>query len=213
VIAERPSRPDPDEAARLLAREVARDPWGVLRPGPDAESLIARSRFLARAVPELGLPKWGAEDWAALLAELASGCTSIEDLRRADLVSALRGRLTWEQRRALDREAPERIEVPSGSRLRLQYPEGAPPVLPVKIQEVFGWKEGPRVARGRVAVVLHLLGPHGRPLQVTSDLRSFWENTYPEIRKEMRGRYPKHRWPEDPWNAEPSRRSTKPKGR
>ncbi|MBE0618693.1 MAG: ATP-dependent helicase HrpB, partial [Proteobacteria bacterium] len=143
--------------------------------------------------------------------ELARGRTSFEDLRKADLASALRSHLTWAQRQALEREAPERTQVPSGSLLRLAYPDDGPPVLAVKIQEVFGWTEGPRVAGGRVPVVLHLLGPHGRPLQVTSDLSGFWQRTYPEVRKEMRGRYPRHRWPEDPWNAEPSRRTTQPR--
>jgi ATP-dependent helicase HrpB len=108
----------------------------------------------------------------------------------------------------LERHAPERIEVPSGSRIALDYPEEGPPVLAAKIQEVFGWRQGPRVAGGRVAVVLHLLGPHGRPLQVTSDLESFWRTGYPEVRKEMRGRYPKHYWPEDPWKAVPTRKTT-----
>lgn len=211
VIAERPARPDPEEARRFLAAEAARDPFAALRPGRETLTFLSRWQFLSRAVPELGLPLWGDAQWKELLEELALGCTDFDGLRRADLLAALRSRLTWEQRRALDREAPERIQVPSGSLLRLEYTEEGPPVLAVRIQEVFGWAEGPRVGRGRTPVVMHLLGPHGRPLQVTSDLRSFWQNTYPEVRKEMRGRYPKHRWPEDPWSAEPSRRTTQPR--
>jgi ATP-dependent helicase HrpB len=207
-VRERAVPPDPEAAALLLAEAVAPDPLGLLRAGKEAESFVSRCRFLAQAMPGLGLPSWGREDWLALLKDLAWGKTGIDELRRADLLGALRSRLTWAQRQALDREAPERVEVPSGSRITLDYPEEGAPALAVKIQEVFGWRRGPRLAADRVPVVLHLLGPHGRPLQVTSDLESFWANGYPEVRKEMRGRYPKHHWPEDPWSAPPSRRTT-----
>jgi ATP-dependent helicase HrpB len=211
IVAERPIRPDPEESRRLLADEAARDPVGTLRPGPEVLAFLARWSFLSRAAPDLGIPSLDEAQWREVLSEIAWGCTSLDDLRRADLLGALRRRLTARELQLLDREAPERCQVPSGSRLRLTYPEDGPPVLAVKIQEVFGWAQGPRVAGGRVPVVLHLLGPHGRPLQVTADLRSFWENTYPEVRKEMRGRYPRHRWPQDPWNAPPSRRTTQPR--
>ncbi len=106
-------------------------------------------------------------------------------------------------RQALDREAPERIQVPSGSWIRVQYAEGSAPALAVRMQELFGLGETPRIAGGRVKVVLHLLSPNGRPQQITDDLASFWRTTWPEIRKELRARYPKHSWPEDPWNAPP----------
>ena len=106
---------------------------------------------------------------------------------------------------ALEREAPERLEVPSGSRIALAYEPGRPPVLAVRIQELFGLAETPRVAGGRVAVLLHLLGPNFRPQQVTDDLASFWRNTYPQVRRELKRRYPKHSWPDDPLSAEPLR--------
>jgi ATP-dependent helicase HrpB len=106
----------------------------------------------------------------------------------------------------VEREAPERLPVPSGSRPALRYEVGRPPVLAVRIQEVFGLRETPRVAAGRVRVLLHLLAPNHRPQQVTDDLASFWANTYPQVRKELRARYPKHAWPEDPWSATPERR-------
>ena len=99
-------------------------------------------------------------------------------------------------------EAPERIEVPSGSHIRIEYEEGRAPVLAARIQELFGLTETPRVATGRVKVLLHLLAPNHRPQQVTDDLASFWANTYPQVRKELRGRYPKHSWPDDPLTAE-----------
>jgi ATP-dependent helicase HrpB len=101
----------------------------------------------------------------------------------------------------IDRLAPAEIELPSGKRRELVYEADKPPILAVRIQEVLGLRTTPRVAEGRVPVLLHLLGPNGRPQQVTSDLESFWRNGYPEVRKELRRRYPKHAWPEDPLSA------------
>ena len=103
----------------------------------------------------------------------------------------------------MDEAAPEAIAVPSGSRHQVRYDADGPPVLAVRLQELFGWAETPRVARGRVPVLLHLLGPNFRPVQVTDDLRSFWENTYAQVRKDLRNRYPRHSWPEDPRSAAP----------
>ena len=98
------------------------------------------------------------------------------------------------------------MQVPSGSRIRLDYSHD-PPVLPVKLQEMFGQLDTPRIAGGKVALVVHLLSPAGRPVQVTQDLRSFWQNGYPQVRKELRGRYPKHPWPDDPLTAQPTRKT------
>jgi ATP-dependent helicase HrpB len=127
-------------------------------------------------------------------------------VRRADWLGLLQGKLTVAQVQAVEREAPERLQVPSGSRLALQYEPGRPPVLAVRIQEIFGLRDTPRLAGGRVRVLLHLLAPNQRPQQVTDDLASFWNNTYQVIRKELRIRYPKHAWPEDPWNAPAEKR-------
>src|SRR5271170_4346304 len=99
--------------------------------------------------------------------------------------------------------APPTITVPSGRQVRLTYEVGRPPVLAVRLQELFGWTETPRLARGRVPVLLHLLGPNNRPVQITNDLRSFWTTTYHQVRKDLRGRYPKHAWPEDAFHAQP----------
>ncbi|MCI0361594.1 MAG: hypothetical protein L0211_24175, partial [Planctomycetaceae bacterium] len=109
----------------------------------------------------------------------------------------------------IDREAPERIEVPSGSRVTLTYELDRPPVLAVRIQEVFGLSETPRIAGGRVRVLMHLLAPNMRVAQVTDDLASFWAKTYALVRKDLRARYPKHVWPEDPYTAVAQRRPTK----
>ncbi len=173
---------------------------------PDVQNWLARVRCLAGWRPELELPLFDAEELSARLPVLCRGLRSFAELRRAPLVERLASTLTWEQRAALDREAPERIEVPSGSHVRLQYAPGRPPVLPVRIQEIFGLAQTPRVGGGRIPVLLHLLGPNMRPQQVTEDLASFWANTYPEVRKELRRRYPKHAWPENPLAAKPERR-------
>jgi ATP-dependent helicase HrpB len=156
-------------------------------------------------MPELELPRIDASFWRALLPELCAGRRSFAELQRLPLVEHARGRLTHAQQRALDRDAPERLTVPSGSALRLDYVPGQAPALAVRMQELFGLAETPRIAGGRIAVVLHLLAPNQRPQQVTQYLASFWANTYPKIRGELRARYPKHAWPDDPRRAEPVR--------
>ena len=127
-------------------------------------------------------------------------------LKGIDLAAALESLLPWPQRRRLDELAPTHVEVPSGSRLRLDY-SGESPVLAVRVQEMFGCTDTPRVAGGRQPVLLQLLSPAGRPVQVTADLAGFWAGSYREVRKELRGRYPKHPWPEDPRHALPTRRA------
>ncbi|WP_024328525.1 ATP-dependent helicase HrpB [Thioalkalivibrio sp. ALR17-21] len=188
---------------RLRREGLERLPWDAA-----ASQLRARIRLLHEAMPEAGFPNM---DDAALLADLEqwlgpylAGITRRRDLERLDLAAILRARLDWAQQQQLEREAPARIEVPSGSAHRVDY-TCDPPVLAVKLQELFGLTDTPTVAGGRVAVMLHLLSPAGRPVQVTQDLKSFWANGYPEVRRELKGRYPKHPWPEDPWNAPATR--------
>ncbi len=130
------------------------------------------------------------------------------DLEAVDLKDALGSLIDWRQRRDLDRLAPSHIDVPSGSRIPVDY-SGPAPFLPVRLQEMFGMTESPTVAGGAVRVVLHLLSPAHRPVQVTDDLASFWETGYAEVRRELRGRYPKHSWPEDPTSATPTARTKK----
>jgi ATP-dependent helicase HrpB len=202
------------EAARLLAQAAAENPERALAlDEPEVAGLLERARFLRRWMPELELPDLATELVENLLpgliaagATTAGGLRSFADLRRLPLADVLRGTLPHHQLQALDREAPERIRVPSGSRVRLRYRGEEPPVLPVRIQEVYGLTQTPRVAGGRVPVLLHLLAPNMRPQQVTDDLASFWRNTYPEVRKELAGRYPKHAWPEDPTREHAERR-------
>jgi ATP-dependent helicase HrpB len=169
---------------------------------------------LAFARAALGDP-WPAMDDATLLAVaddwLGPDLTKARrraDLAKIDVAGALRRLLPWSIAGRLDEVAPERLPVPSGSRVRLDYTDPAAPVLAVKVQEAFGWRDAPRLADGRVPVLLHLLSPAGRPVAVTRDLASFWATGYPQVRAELRGRYPRHPWPEDPTTAQPTRRTT-----
>lgn len=126
-----------------------------------------------------------------------------EDLKNMDLLTILNSQLDWEQQKLLDKLAPKKIKVPSGSEVSIQYREdGASPILAVRLQEVFGMADTPTVNEGKMPVLMHLLSPGFKPVQVTADLRSFWDNTYFEVRKELKRRYPKHAWPDDPWTAE-----------
>ena len=165
---------------------------------------------------------WRGDDWPelsdpALLATLETWLgpwldkvNRRDDFARAPLLDALRSQLTHRQLTQLDALAPTHVTVPSGSQIKLDYaPDGAPPVLAVKLQEMFGLADTPLINDGRTKVTLHLLSPAQRPIQVTQDLRSFWTNTYPTVRKELRGRYNKHPWPEDPWSAPPTRKTVR----
>ncbi len=208
VLADRPCQaPDPALVAEALAVAAAADPPRALDlEDREVREFLSRLAFLATHQPQLGLP-----DPDVLLKEqaipaLAAGRSTFAELRRAPLLATLKGLMPHHQLVALDREAPERLQVPSGSRIRLAYSADAPPVLAARIQELFGLADTPRVAGGAVPVMVHLLAPNMRPQQVTQDLRSFWDTTYPEVRKELRARYPKHDWPEDPWTAKASKR-------
>ena len=130
------------------------------------------------------------------------------DLARIDVHAALSLLLPWPAARRLDELAPDRLEVPSGARVRVDY-TGDEPVLAVKLQETFGWTTTPTIADGRVPVLLHLLSPAGRPVAVTRDLETFWQTGYRQVRAELRGRYPKHPWPEDPLTAIPTARTNR----
>jgi ATP-dependent helicase HrpB len=125
-------------------------------------------------------------------------------LNRISLSQALLQFLGWDKQQLLEQLAPSKISVPTGNNIRIEYlPNGATPILAVRLQELFGMSDTPRINQGKTSLVLHLLSPGYKPVQVTSDLRSFWNNTYFEVKKELKRRYPKHAWPEDPWTALP----------
>jgi ATP-dependent helicase HrpB len=197
------------ETARLLLEAASADLSRALEQGPGVERLRARAAFLRRAMPELDLPPLDDEALLELLPGLAAGRRRFAQLRETPLEPLLKARLGSRALRLLDEHAPDSVPVPTGRDLPLRYDAGGPPVLAVKLQELFGLAATPRVAGGRVGVLLHLLSPAGRPVQVTSDLASFWSTTYPAVRRELRGRYPKHPWPEDPRNAPPRRGTTR----
>jgi ATP-dependent helicase HrpB len=192
---------DPDLASDTLAAALRPRAAEFFHRDEAAAQWLARLDLLRRWMPEGDWPEFDDRVLAELLASACSGKRSVEELERSPLVPLLQGRLTFPQNRLLDEQAPERLTVPSGQRIRLSYAPGRPPVLAVRLQELFGWTETPRVAGGRVAVVLHLLGPNFRPVQITEDLRSFWASTYFQVRKDLRARYPRHAWPEDPLTA------------
>jgi ATP-dependent helicase HrpB len=202
---------DETQASAALL-EAARN--RIERVLPAAESpagaYLTRLRCLREWMPDLNLPALADDDLRMLLPLLCTGRRSFAELRDGPWIDALQQALAPQQYQLVEREAPARIEVPSGSRIALLYEVGRPPVLAVRIQEVFGLRDTPRLAGGRVRVLLHLLGPNYRPQQVTDDLASFWANVYPRIRKELRARYPKHAWPEDPLAA-PAQRGPKRK--
>jgi ATP-dependent helicase HrpB len=167
--------------------------------------------WLRQTMPESGLPDlsdtWLSGHLEQWLAPWLSGITSVPQLQRLDLNAILKGLLSWDQQQLLEREAPSHLQVPSGSRIALKYAAGEAPVLAVRLQELFGLTQTPRVGGGRVSVMLHLLSPAQRPMQITDDLGGFWQRTYPEVKRELMGRYPKHYWPDKPWEAEATARA------
>lgn len=205
LIEETPAHlPTGDRVAAALADAAATRLPRVL-PADDspAGQFLIRVRWLRAAMPDVELPAFDDAALSEAARWLCAGKKSFAELRTGDWLSALSSRLTHRQVQTLDRDAPERWQVPTGNRIALQYELGKPPILAVRIQELFGLAETPRLAGGRVKALLHLLAPNYRPQQVTDDLASFWKNTYPLVRKELRIRYPKHAWPEDPLNAPP----------
>jgi ATP-dependent helicase HrpB len=210
VLVARQFAPGDGEALPQLCAALRAGRTSLLPLGDDARQLQARVRLLAEVFPGEGWPDLSdaalfasPETW---LAPFLGGVRGERDLKRVDVAAALRGAVPPRLLQRLERAAPTHLAVPSGRRVALDYapPEG--PVLAVKLQELFGLGATPAVADGRRDVLLHLLSPAGRPVQVTRDLRGFWDGAYRQVRAELRGRYPRHPWPDDPWNAPPTRR-------
>jgi ATP-dependent helicase HrpB len=207
LVERRLAKPDPVRVRSALVDGLRREGLGLLTWSRGAEELRERLAFAHAA---LGEP-WPdvsddvllerADEWLGL-----GSARRRADLAKVDVAGGLRRLLPWSVAGRLDDVAPERLPVPSGSKVRVDYADPAAPVLAVKVQEAFGWRDAPRLADGRVPVLLHLLSPAGRPVAVTRDLASFWQQGYPQVRAELRGRYPRHPWPEDPTTAQPTRR-------
>jgi ATP-dependent helicase HrpB len=218
VLEEKPLRnPQPGQVASAMIEGIRAIGLEALPWNDNARTLQARVAFLRRVGdarhdwPDLGDAALfsSLEDW---LGPQLSGMTRRAHLADLDLMQALLSRLDWKQRQALDELAPTHLTVPSGSRIPVDYRSGEAPVLAVRLQEMFGATDTPTVAGGKVPVLLHLLSPARRPVQVTRDLKGFWTSSYRAVKAEMKGQYPKHHWPDDPLQAAPTARA-KPRQR
>jgi len=189
------------EAAELLAREALKAGLERFFGSEELARLLGRMAFLKSVEPDLEVIE--RETAEQVLRDACRGRASFRDLEKAKLISLLRYSSSPETQRALDLLAPEEIRAPSGLRLKVEYPLDGQPFAKARLQACYGTKETPRVGGGRVAVQLHLLAPNQRPAQITDDLARFWGGTYELVRKELKGRYPKHYWPDDPANASP----------
>ena len=199
--------PDPELVEKALCEAIRKEGLSLLRFDDKVEQWQNRVLSLRAWHPNSNWPDVSTssllktnEKW---ITPYLSGIRKEEDFNRLDLVEILNSSLSWEQQQSLANLAPERIEVPSGSNIKIKYlANGDAPILAVRLQEVFGLAETPTVNQGKTQLVMHLLSPGFKPVQVTSDLRSFWDNAYFEVRKELKRRYTKHAWPDDPWSAE-----------
>ena len=207
------AKPSEEELHQAMLNGIRDKGLSVLNWTPEAEQFRLRLQCAANWLPEYD---WPAVDEDSLLATLErwllphmSGVHSLRALKALNVGQALRGLLDWSMLQRLDSELPAHYTVPTGSRIAIRYHEDNPPVLAVRMQEMFGEAKTPTIAQGRVPLVLELLSPAQRPLQVTSDLSAFWQGSYREVQKEMKGRYPKHVWPDDPANTAPTRRTKK----
>jgi ATP-dependent helicase HrpB len=215
LLSSHPFNPSNGEALPLVCELVRSSPSGRLNFTREARQFQARVSLMRRTFPEEDWPDLSdqrlnsrPEDW---ILPWLGNIRTLEGLSALDLLPGLRGLLSWKEQRRLDEMAPESITVPSGSSVKIDYTSGDVPVLAVKLQEMFGLADTPEISDGRVKLLLHLLSPARRPVQITQDLKGFWNSGYQLVKKELKGRYPKHPWPEDPWNAVPTRKA-KPRG-
>jgi ATP-dependent helicase HrpB len=194
------------DASAALAAALAPQATEFFAADESASALLARVDFLRKWMPEHPWPVFDAELLAEILAEACHGRRGVDEIKRQPLADFLMRRLTYPLDRLLNEHAPPALQLPSGKSIRLRYEPNRPPVLAARLQELFGWTTTPRLAGGRVAVLLEILGPNYRPVQVTDDLAGFWARTYSQVRKDLRRRYPKHSWPEDPLTGRPPTR-------
>lgn len=192
---------DAEQAAAALGAILKQRAGDIFRGDESAAVMIARVALLREKMPEKSWPTWNDEELGEILVNSAGGLKSLDAVRALPLASILKSSLVYPLDRLLEQEAPAEMEVPSGSLIQLRYASNGEVVLAARLQELFGWIDTPRIAGGRVPIKLELLGPNYRPVQVTSDLKSFWANAYFQVRKDLKARYPKHSWPEDPLTA------------
>ncbi|MCR9214491.1 MAG: ATP-dependent helicase HrpB [Proteobacteria bacterium] len=203
--------PDPDEVLAVLVKTLGEEGLGFLSWGDDSLSLLARLKFARHHGTTEDWPDYSEtallENLEHWLGPYLSGISSLSEIKALKIHPILEAGLSHAQKKELSRFAPVTIEVPSGSKVRLDYTDPEMPVLAVRLQEVFGLENVPKLAGGRIPVSIHLLSPARRPLQITSDLAGFWRTSYHDVKKDMKGRYPKHYWPDDPLQAEPTSRA------
>lgn len=204
---------DPDRVADALLEAIRQRGLTILPFSKQALALLGRIRLINGS----GAADWPDASEEGLLSTLDEwlkphvyGIRREAELQKLNMQSIVEDMLTWKQRQELDEEVPTHYVVPSGSRIPIDYSNPEMPVLAVRLQEMFGQKETPRIARGTLPLTLHLLSPAQRPVQVTRDLASFWETAYYEVKKDLKGRYPKHVWPDNPYEAVATNR-TKPR--
>ncbi|PZT54688.1 ATP-dependent helicase HrpB [Paenibacillus silvae] len=210
IIKESPAAQPPEEQVlEALLTGIRLEGLEMLPWSKTSRQLADRMRFLHKHLPEWPdlIEDHLTDELAEQLTPYLTGMRSAADLKRLSMHDVLLGGLSWTQRQQLDEEAPTHILVPSGSRIPVDYSNSDDPVLAVRLQEMFGQQETPRIGGGRVPVTLHLLSPAQRPVQVTRDLANFWRETYFEVKKDLKGRYPKHYWPDDPLEATATNRA------
>lgn len=203
------ARPPEDQVLEALLSGIRIEGLDCLPWTKSSRQLADRMRFLHHHLPEWPdlIEDHLTEELAENLSPFLTGMRSAADLKKLSMQDVLVGGLSWEQRQQLDREAPTHIQVPSGSRIPVDYSRSEDPTLAVRLQEMFGQQETPRIGGGRVPLTIHLLSPAHRPVQVTRDLANFWRETYFEVKKDLKGRYPKHYWPDDPLEAKATNRA------
>ena len=184
------------EAFQIWASEHAET---LLKESPQVSDWVGRYETLRKLMPEKGLPEPG---WAEAASGWSAGCRTRDQLRSRPALSWLQATLPADAVRMVEEELPESLSLPNGRTAKIDYTSGLDqPMIQARVQDFFGWHQSPTLARGRLPILLEILAPNYRPVQRTLDLKSFWANTYPQVRKDLRGRYPKHHWPEDPWSA------------
>ncbi|MEI7481368.1 MAG: ATP-dependent helicase HrpB [Elusimicrobiota bacterium] len=179
----------------LIAAEFTSGRHKLLNWNEEAEEWLARVAFLSKACPDLGFEPLGEEDIKLVIAEICGGARSVAEAKARPVLPVLQNWFGWEKNRLIEQYAPARLEMPGGRKAKIRYPKGGEPFLEAKIQDLFTLKETPKIAAGRVALVVHILAPSMRPVQVTKDLKSFWAVSYPKLRPQLSRRYPKHKWP------------------
>ncbi len=215
LLSAKPFTPTDEEALPVLCEAIRTIP-GVLAFGKEVRQFQARVNLIRSIFPEEKWPDLSGEQLYSRLEEWLlpwlGGMRSARELSGLNVLAALKTMLSRDQMRILEERAPQSLIVPSGNRVTIDYASGPQPVLAVKLQEMFGLEDTPRIANNRVRVLLHLLSPARRPVQITQDLKGFWNDAYQKVKKDLKGRYPKHPWPDDPWNAVPTHRTKSWKG-